>query len=115
MIPDNYDLFALHDREQARYGATHCRDCGKELEPGEGYEIDGDVYCEECHAAEWPELAGEPAACFVCGGDVGYGEGYDIDGDLVCGRHECQAEMFRDIFKGERRGRAVPERARATA
>ena len=49
MIPDYNDLFAAHDRKQAREEARfpHCDFCG-EVIWYKYYEIEGKVVCEDC-------------------------------------------------------------------
>jgi hypothetical protein len=48
-IPDYNDLFDAYDREQCRKEARlpHCCCCGDPIYE-EYYDIDGEVWCEEC-------------------------------------------------------------------
>ena len=49
-IPDNYELWEAHDREQekALSDSIHCEYCGKPIQEDFFFEINGDVMCESC-------------------------------------------------------------------
>ena len=47
---DNYDLFVAHDREQTEWLESQptCCECGEHIQDDFLYDIEGDLYCEEC-------------------------------------------------------------------
>ena len=49
-IPDNYDLWEAHDREQARWLAKlpTCQICGDAIQQERAVCINGFWYCDEC-------------------------------------------------------------------
>lgn len=49
-IPDNYDLWAAHDREQTRQLARLpvCADCGEPIQQEDAIFINGDWLCDDC-------------------------------------------------------------------
>lgn len=60
MIPDYNDLFDAYDRKQAREEARlpHCDCCGEPIWE-KYYEINGEIYCEEClekNFSHWVDL-----------------------------------------------------------
>jgi hypothetical protein len=48
--PDNYDAFCQHEAKQERWLAKlpECSECGEPIQTEFCYEIDGDLYCENC-------------------------------------------------------------------
>lgn len=58
-IPDNYDLFLAHERQQEAELAKLpvCCGCGNPIQSEDLWDIDGSLYCESCmedfkHSAE---------------------------------------------------------------
>lgn len=51
-IPDNYDLWEAHDREQARREARLpvCEQCRERINDDFYWDIDGDILCGDCAA-----------------------------------------------------------------
>lgn len=49
-MPDNYDLFAMHDAEQERMldKLPVCDICEEHIQDEYCYEINGDIICESC-------------------------------------------------------------------
>lgn len=49
-IPDNYDLWVAHDRQQEAElkKLPVCEKCGQPIQSEDLYDIEGDLYCEEC-------------------------------------------------------------------
>lgn len=49
-VPDNYDLWEAHDREQAKQLAELpvCEVCGKPIQDEHLYLINDEFVCEEC-------------------------------------------------------------------
>lgn len=49
-IPDNYDLWVAHDREQyeALEKLPKCANCGEPIQDEYLYKISGDLICESC-------------------------------------------------------------------
>ena len=49
-IPDNYDLWKQHDREQEQLleRLPVCRKCKERIQDDEYYYIDGVILCEDC-------------------------------------------------------------------
>lgn len=49
-IPDNYDLWEAHDREQEAEleKLPVCDCCGERIQDEYYYDIDGEILCEEC-------------------------------------------------------------------
>lgn len=49
-IPDNYDLWEAHERDQEKRLARlpKCDYCGEPVQDDFYYEINGDVICEHC-------------------------------------------------------------------
>lgn len=47
---DNYGRFEMHDAEESRQleRLPKCDFCGEEIQDEYLYEIDGELYCEEC-------------------------------------------------------------------
>lgn len=50
MLPDNYDLWTLHDTEQQKRLAKLpvCCMCGEPIQDEYYFEIEDSIYCEEC-------------------------------------------------------------------
>lgn len=50
MIPDNYDLWAAHDRhkESLLERLPVCDECGKRIQDDIYFDIDGELICEDC-------------------------------------------------------------------
>lgn len=50
MIPENYDLWEAHDREQARWldSLPECECCGQPIQQEMAVCIDGFWYCDRC-------------------------------------------------------------------
>jgi len=48
-IPDNYDLFEAHQRQQERFlkRLPVCNRCGEKITSEYAYNVDG-LYCESC-------------------------------------------------------------------
>lgn len=48
-VPDNYDLFEMHDAQLERNlkGLPECAKCGEPITSERAYEVDG-WYCESC-------------------------------------------------------------------
>ena len=53
-VPDNYDLFRMHEAEQERQLAKlpRCCSCDSPITDEYGYKIEGDLLCWNC-AEEW--------------------------------------------------------------
>lgn len=49
-IPDNYDLWEQHEREQERLleRLPVCRRCNERIQDDEYYYIEGVILCEDC-------------------------------------------------------------------
>lgn len=49
-IPDNYDQWLAHERQQERQLAQlpKCDRCGEPIQGEHYFDIYGDIYCEEC-------------------------------------------------------------------
>ena len=49
-VPDNYDLWEAHQREQDERLDTlpKCSECREPIQEDECYNFDGDLICEEC-------------------------------------------------------------------
>lgn len=49
-IPDNYELFQVHDSEQEELLEQRpvCICCGEHIQDEFYYDIDGDTYCDRC-------------------------------------------------------------------
>ena len=51
-IPDNYDQWKAHDREQERLldSLPVCEDarCGKRIQDDHYFKIEGEILCEDC-------------------------------------------------------------------
>ena len=47
---DNHDLFVQHDAEQSAWEERlpKCDFCGEPIQDEYLYDIDGEIYCEEC-------------------------------------------------------------------
>lgn len=50
MIPDNYDLWEAHEREQEKLleELPECENCGKTIQDDFYYEINDSIICEDC-------------------------------------------------------------------
>ena len=59
-IPDNYDLFVAHDREQEAklQELPVCKCCGFVIQQDKAIYIDGDWYCEDedCEFEAWKRI-----------------------------------------------------------
>lgn len=55
---DNYDLWEMHDREQAERMARlpRCKCCGYKVQQEEAVCIEGDFYCEDCEDEAWERI-----------------------------------------------------------
>lgn len=62
-IPDNYDLWEAHDREQEEWlqSLPKCHHCGEPIQQEKAVCIDGDWYCEEkeCEEEAWKRIRSE--------------------------------------------------------
>ena len=49
-IPDNYDQFESHERDQEKWLSERlvCEDCLNPIQVDFHYEIEGDILCEDC-------------------------------------------------------------------
>ncbi len=49
-IPDNYDAWEVHEREQQQWLESRpvCADCGEHIQNEFAFHINGDWICEEC-------------------------------------------------------------------
>lgn len=49
-VPDNYDAFERHQAEQDAWLKRRpvCVECGEHIQDDFLYDINGDIYCEEC-------------------------------------------------------------------
>lgn len=49
-VPDNYDLWEAHDKEQERAleKLPVCGECGEPIQDDFAYKIDGEIICEDC-------------------------------------------------------------------
>lgn len=49
-VPDNYDLWEAHQREQDKWldSLPKCSECGEPIQQDECYDFDGDLICEDC-------------------------------------------------------------------
>ena len=49
-IPDNYDQWLKHEREQTRWlkSRPKCSRCGEHIQSEKCYRIHGEVYCPDC-------------------------------------------------------------------
>lgn len=49
-IPDNYDMWEAHDREQNQWleGLPKCKLCGDPIQQEDALCIGGNWYCDEC-------------------------------------------------------------------
>jgi formylmethanofuran dehydrogenase subunit E len=49
-VPDNYDAFEAHQAEQDAWLEKRpvCVECGEPIQDDFLYDINGDIYCEEC-------------------------------------------------------------------
>lgn len=49
-VPDNYDAFERHQAKQDAWIESRpvCIECGEHIQDDFLYDIDGDLYCEEC-------------------------------------------------------------------
>ena len=54
-MPDNYDLFLAHDAEQEESlkKFPRCDFCGQVIQEDHLYDIDNEIYCEECMEAHF--------------------------------------------------------------
>lgn len=52
---DNYDFFVMHDMKQAKWLAKlpRCCCCDEPIQDDFLYDIDGDLYCEDCMRKEF--------------------------------------------------------------
>ena len=50
MLKDNYDLFVEYDLEQEEESKKlpKCCECGERIDDDYLFDIEGDLYCEEC-------------------------------------------------------------------
>lgn len=56
-IPDNYDIFEAHERENTRHVSRlpRCANCNEPIEDDYGYDVDG-LFCESCFKAWVDEI-----------------------------------------------------------
>lgn len=49
-VPDNYDAFEAYQAEQDAWLERRpvCTECGEPIQDDFLYDINGDIYCEEC-------------------------------------------------------------------
>ena len=49
-VPDNYDAFEEHEREQDEEleGLPKCSECREPIQEDMCYDFDGDLICEDC-------------------------------------------------------------------
>lgn len=49
-MPDNYDLWEQHQREQDKLleRLPKCADCGEPIQSEQYFDFDGCFYCEDC-------------------------------------------------------------------
>lgn len=54
-VPDNYDLFMQHEAEQDKQleKLPTCSCCGEPIQDEYYYEINDELYCEECMKNEY--------------------------------------------------------------
>lgn len=58
MVIDNYDLWEMHDREEAKWleSLPKCKCCGHPIQQEQAVCIEGDYYCEDCEDEAWDRL-----------------------------------------------------------
>jgi formylmethanofuran dehydrogenase subunit E len=49
-IPDNYDQWESHERDQEQWFQNRlvCEDCHKPIQDDFHFEVEGDILCEDC-------------------------------------------------------------------
>lgn len=61
MVIDNYDLWDMHDREQAERLARlpKCKCCGQPIQQEQAVCIEEGYYCEDCEDEAWEAIRRE--------------------------------------------------------
>ena len=58
MVIDNYDLWEMHDREEAEWleSLPKCKCCGQPIQQEKAVCIEEGYYCEDCEDEAWEAI-----------------------------------------------------------
>ena len=61
MVIDNYDLWEMHDREEAEWleSLPKCKCCGQPIQQEQAVCIEEGYYCEDCEDEAWEAIRRE--------------------------------------------------------